>query len=208
MSDEQPDGAPVLNPPLQWATIRSVDKRELRAAMRTRRSALATPDAAGHRVMKAVMRHIRHDSSVACYVSLPGEPPTRELLSELKRRGNPVYLPVALAEGRLEWISLGDLRLSDIAAWGLPGQPDPPQTRRRRTVRPDVVVTPALAVSDGGARLGNGGGYYDRFLGVLPPRSLRLGVVWVGEVLGAVPEEEHDVRLDAWVEIPPPVGPR
>jgi 5-formyltetrahydrofolate cyclo-ligase len=58
----------------------------------------------------------------------------------------------------------------------------------------DLVLVPGLAFDGRGARLGSGLGYYDRFLAA-HPSSLSLGLGYTWQVVDAVPEEGHDVRL-------------
>ncbi len=65
----------------------------------------------------------------------------------------------------------------------------------------DIVLTPGTAFDRRGARLGFGGGYYDRFLLTTP--ALRVGITYdnclAGE--GKLPCDEHDQRMD-WVVTP------
>ncbi len=62
---------------------------------------------------------------------------------------------------RLEWVAALESRPWD--AWGLPGRPPCPAPRVDVS-GVDIVVVPALAITPRGQRLGQGGGYYDRFL--------------------------------------------
>lgn len=61
--------------------------------------------------------------------------------------------------------------------------------------RIDVVVVPGLAFTAGGHRLGQGGGWYDRFLARTPDRVLIVGVGFAEQVLDRLPVEAHDVPL-------------
>jgi 5-formyltetrahydrofolate cyclo-ligase len=63
----------------------------------------------------------------------------------------------------------------------------------------DLVVVPGVAFDADGRRLGRGGGYYDATLALLPPASARFGAAFELQLVGAVPEEPHDVRLDGVV---------
>ena len=49
----------------------------------------------------------------------------------------------------------------------------------------DVVLLPALAVTRSGHRLGQGGGYYDRFL-VSQQQARTVALVWSDEVVADV----------------------
>lgn len=59
---------------------------------------------------------------------------------------------------------------------------------------PDVVVVPGLAFTATGDRLGQGGGWYDRFLAASAATS--IGVCFAEQVVEALPVESHDVTMD------------
>ena len=63
--------------------------------------------------------------------------------------------------------------------------------------RVDVVVVPGLAFTADGHRLGQGGGWYDRFLVRVPERVLVVGVGFAEQLVAELPIEPHDVPLDA-----------
>lgn len=60
---------------------------------------------------------------------------------------------------------------------------------------PDLVVVPGVAFTRTGVRLGQGGGWYDRFLPRTRPAAVHIGVGFDFQLLAAVPSEPHDVRL-------------
>ncbi|WP_338402629.1 5-formyltetrahydrofolate cyclo-ligase [Micrococcus luteus] len=64
-----------------------------------------------------------------------------------------------------------------------------------------AVVMPALAVAEDGMRLGQGGGYYDRFLAELPQAVPTVALVFEDELLpaGAIPAEPTDRPVDGVV---------
>ncbi len=168
-----------------------MDKAGLRARVREGRKR-GHQVAAGYvaTVLDAVPR-----GAVCCYVALPGEPPTDALIEALLARGDSVFLPVALPGGSLEWVSAHSAR--PWMAWGVPGQTAPPPNA---VTLPAVaaVIVPAMAVTPDGLRLGQGGGYYDRFLPTVPG-ARTVALVWSDEVVNDVLAQPHDVRVDTWV---------
>ena len=60
----------------------------------------------------------------------------------------------------------------------------------------DVVVVPGLAFTVDGHRLGQGGGWYDRFLARVDDRCVTIGVCFAEQLLADLPREQHDVVLD------------
>ncbi len=61
---------------------------------------------------------------------------------------------------------------------------------------PDVVIVPGLAFTSHGDRLGQGGGWYDRFLADVRPGCRTIGVGFVEQIVDTLPVEVHDIRLD------------
>lgn len=62
---------------------------------------------------------------------------------------------------------------------------------------PDVVVVPGLAFTLTGDRLGQGGGWYDRFLSGRSRGATAVGVGFDLQLVDHLPIEEHDERVDA-----------
>jgi len=61
---------------------------------------------------------------------------------------------------------------------------------------PDVVVVPGLAFTTDGDRLGQGGGWYDRFLSQVRSDCTSIGVCFTEQIVDALPVEAHDVVVD------------
>ena len=64
---------------------------------------------------------------------------------------------------------------------------------------PDVVIVPGTAFTPDGRRLGQGGGWYDRFLPRRRPSVPAIGVGFDLQLVDDLATEDHDVRLDAVV---------
>ena len=60
----------------------------------------------------------------------------------------------------------------------------------------DVVIVPGLAFTAAGDRLGQGGGWYDRFLAQRRADCVAIGVGFHEQLLESLPTERHDVVLD------------
>lgn len=60
----------------------------------------------------------------------------------------------------------------------------------------DVVIVPGIAFTRRGDRLGQGGGWYDRFLSEVRPECATVGVGFAPQVVDELPVEPHDVRVD------------
>ncbi len=60
---------------------------------------------------------------------------------------------------------------------------------------PDVVIVPGLAFTPGGQRLGQGGGWYDRFLAEVRDTCVTVGVCFHEQLVDVLPVEPHDVAM-------------
>ena len=67
-----------------------------------------------------------------------------------------------------------------------------------KTVTPDLLFVPLIGFTDTGARLGQGGGHYDRWL-VEHPGTVAIGLAWDIQKVDELPVEPHDVALTAVV---------
>jgi 5-formyltetrahydrofolate cyclo-ligase len=61
----------------------------------------------------------------------------------------------------------------------------------------DMVIVPLLGFDERGHRLGYGAGYYDRFLALVRPTCVKIGLCYsAGGFKTALPNEPHDIPLD------------
>jgi 5-formyltetrahydrofolate cyclo-ligase len=60
---------------------------------------------------------------------------------------------------------------------------------------PDVVIVPGLAFTATGDRLGQGGGWYDRFLSEVRADCVSIGVCFAEQLVDVLPVESHDMTM-------------
>jgi len=63
-------------------------------------------------------------------------------------------------------------------------------------VRPQVLFVPIVGFTGYGHRLGQGGGFYDRYL-AKHPGTIALGMAWDVQKVDDLPMEDHDMPLTA-----------
>ena len=59
----------------------------------------------------------------------------------------------------------------------------------------ELVVVPGVAFDAQMGRMGHGKGFYDRLFPRMP-KAYRVGVCYSVQMVGMVPMEEHDYRMD------------
>lgn len=150
---------------------------------------------------------------VAVYAARPSEPGTLPLLDALAARGVRLLLPVLGSGLQRDWAEYAGREDLRERAPGRPPEPGGPTLGPAALADADVVLAPALAVDTSGARLGQGGGWYDRALVHARPGAPVVGIVYPEELYDArerpLPREPHDRLVDA-VATPDgwqPVGP-
>ena len=169
-------------------------KAALRIELRARRRALArsVPDAAERAARALDLHRLSAFRTAALYHPTGAELDPTQLARRLEAEGVAIALPVVLEAGAPLAFRLHTGELApDIAGMPAPG----PQAR---AVRPDLIVTPLLAFDAPGARLGQGGGYYDRTLEALRAAGpvFALGLAYAGQEVDALPTDAYDQRLD------------
>ncbi|EMQ99598.1 5-formyltetrahydrofolate cyclo-ligase [Paeniglutamicibacter gangotriensis] len=183
-------------------------KDEIRNRFRAQRRALGAE--AREAQMQLVTGHLlpwlqahAPRKAVTCFLSYGAEPPTADLLARLHEAGFTLYVPVCEPERQLSWTRW----YPGVAmARSLVGPIDEPVGERfsaQLMEELDVILVPAQAVDVNGDRLGQGGGYYDRFIASLPraTRPKLLSIVFEHEFLeaGKIPVEPFDERVEAVV---------
>ena len=135
---------------------------------------------------------------VGCYLSLPGEVMTADILQYCWAAGKRVSIPTLREEsGRYEMAAMA----ADTPVSRRPGGgPEPVDSEWVRLADVDLLILPGVAFDPDGGRLGRGGGHYDRLVAeqrdAASGAPLLVGLCFEFQILECVPMAAHDVRLD------------
>jgi 5-formyltetrahydrofolate cyclo-ligase len=175
-------------------------KRALRAqAKRARAAARAdSPHAALQAAAHAIGTYRpERNVSVSAYWAVGDELDARPLLDALHARGCRVALPVVVEKGGV----LAFRRWSPNAALARGVLDIPVPDWDAEPLLPTLLFVPVVAFDRSGARLGQGGGYYDRTLAALRANQkvTAVGYGYAAQELPEIPLGPHDQRLDGVV---------
>lgn len=168
---------------------------------RARRCQGQLPAVAVERDSEAIAGHIRRSALwtklrvLHSYVnSLPGEIITRATISAARAAGVRVLVPFVEPSGPpMRHAEIDSLSQLQTGHWGLQ-QPATPAFVTDLSIV-DVVLVPGLLFDRRGFRIGQGGGFYDRFLAALPARTISAGLTFDDCLIDRIPAEDHDVPV-------------
>lgn len=150
-------------------------KQLLRTAMRSVRNGLPDRSERSARILAVLTRHpaVLGADRVMVYASLAGEPDTAALLDWCLEQGKQTCVPEDCDPED------GDPEDGVVdAAW------------------PDVIIVPGLAFTRDGKRLGQGGGWYDRFLPGRRADCTTIGICFAPQLVDDLATDDHDIVLD------------
>ena len=173
--------------------------KDLKAPLRRQMRALLKTEAPTLPARSAVIcEHIRMSPfwgtarTVGLFYPLPQEPDLRALIQEQGRR---LVFPRIVGEA-LVWHEVLELSsLQPNTTSGLERLLEPVNGAPVPLGEIDLLLVPGLAFTRAGARLGRGGGYYDRVLAKLGPGTKSVGVCFEFQVLDTLPLEAHDIPV-------------
>lgn len=124
-----------------------------------------------------------------------GEIDLRPLDRALRHAGKVIGYPcVRETEGRVE----PTLRIAtpeDLGERGSIYREPPPDAPELPLDESTLIVTPALALTPSGDRLGYGIGFYDRLLSRAVPPGVAVGIAFDFQIVGELPTTEGDVPV-------------
>lgn len=170
------------------------EKAALRQKIRTQRNMLPDREMLDKRLLQNLLAHpwMQETELVLTYYSGASEPDTHALIDLLLASGKQVALPVTDGAGSMDFYLL---RNTDELQKGAYDIPEPSGREVPVLTETSLCIVPGVAFTEAGERLGQGGGYYDRFLTAHP--GLRtVGLTYQCLLQASLPCEAHDCRVD------------
>ncbi|MEU7992396.1 5-formyltetrahydrofolate cyclo-ligase [Rothia amarae] len=183
----------------------AADKKLLRASIRARRVAALPHPPQWSKNFEQNMKDIVHEAcqqlgqthlTIAAYLPVDVEPPLIPGLTALSEAGHTILVPRVEPQRQLSWVQWTPETEFAKNSMGIE-EPLGEKLDTQAFLDAHVHFVPALAYDVNGARLGQGGGYYDRFLTEETAKSpFTFGVVFAREILDALPTDTWDSHLE------------
>jgi 5-formyltetrahydrofolate cyclo-ligase len=192
----------VLDDPETLAKLKTDARRQLRSRFRRLRAAFPTQALAerSRRIADLIqgLEAFRAARSVGLFWPITAEADLRALDTRARADGKRVYYPVmdASEDGGVRTGFAETRDPAELAERGRKFAEPPPEAARARRGDIDLIIVPALAVTDAGHRLGYGVGFYDATLPDFCPPATSLVVGFEFQLLAELPLFEHDVACD------------
>lgn len=143
-------------------------------------------------IVERLLPRLHQARSVLAYWPLSDEVDIRPLLYQMVAEGKEVYLPKVIDGETIEfrrYISPNSLKEGPFHIL----EPDGAKFTDFKSI--DAAIIPGLAFDASGHRLGQGRGYYDRFLADHPYLH-KIGVCFPFQRVASVPSDSHDILMD------------
>ena len=179
--------------------MNTTDKRTLRKDIRAEIAKLSAEEkmALSEQIFSKLENCNEIDSAsvVALFVSLPDEPQTSLFIEQLLQNNKRVVVP------RIEGEEMNFYDISEGVKKGSFGIMEPTSKSPIEPSEIDVMIVPGVAFTLDGARCGRGKGFYDKYLSREGFRAYTIGVCYPCQIVGNLPTEEHDKKLDCVISI-------
>ena len=177
-------------------------KQELRARVRNMRKNIdagerkAAQDALTNRLLN--LPAVKHAKTIGVYKAYGSEASLDDLVDALRAsEASPkVAYPLVVGESAMVFVRVD--ADDDLTPFANPKAivTDYDQDRVIPAQNLDLVLVPGVAFDAKCHRLGQGGSYYDRYLPLLRPDCLTVGIAFDEQIVDEVPTEGYDYDVD------------
>lgn len=165
--------------------------------LKARRAALSPADRLRYSAM--ITTHVcdlpayRDSDTVMLYMALSHEVQTAALIAHARDHDKRVLIPMVTPGGLLAIVCPTEDTHFKPGPFGILEPCDPSAVAPPTEI--DLVLVPGVGFDTQGTRLGYGGGYYDRFLRLLPTHAHVCGLAFHTQILPCIPQLPHDIRM-------------
>ena len=178
----------------------SINEEKIELRMKIRKELAAFPqeyiDFSNERIAETVIRSesFQNAKRIFAYCSVDREVSTEKIISEALKLGKTVALPVSLAKSQMIFREIKSLDGLRVGRYGIPEPTE--DCPELICTEFDLALVPALCCDRQFNRLGNGAGYYDRWLRRYKPFSICL--CREEFMQDSIPTDEFDFKVSAY----------
>lgn len=178
----------------------SINEEKIELRMKIREELAGLPqdyiDESNDRIAENVILSdaFKRAERIFAYCSVDREVSTEKIILEALKQGKTVALPVSLVKSQMVFREIKSLEGLEIGRYGIPEPTD--DCPELCCTENDLALVPALCCDREFNRLGNGAGYYDRWLRANRPYSICLCRAKLMQ--DKVPTDEYDYKVCAY----------
>jgi len=184
---------------------RILDKDVLRRRAYDERAKQSDKPALSRKICESItnLPEYQAATTIMCYLDCRSEVRTKDYVASILGSDKRIVIPYCTVdENDSPVLGLWWLESFDELVAGTWNILEPPKQRwgeagkeiSARTL--DLIMVPGVAFDRSGGRLGNGQGYYDKLLGLVPDDTVLIGVGYECQMFETIPMQAHDVYLD------------
>lgn len=138
---------------------------------------------------------VSHCRQFLCYLSFQSEVPTDEIILKAFEKQKKVCVPYCIENtNQMDFYQITSLCQVEKRSFGI-REPIVQQCKKiTKFEETAVCVIPGVAFDTVGNRLGQGKGFYDRFLTDF--QGIKIGITYQATLAAAIAKDVHDVKMD------------
>ncbi|XP_022186373.2 5-formyltetrahydrofolate cyclo-ligase [Nilaparvata lugens] len=148
------------------------------------------------------LQKYKESNRVSVYLSMKDEVQTDKIVEDILSSGKTCFIPLytKTSMSMVKLNSMEDLKSLPKTKWNIrqPLETDAREEASEKGI--DLMITPGLAFSKDGIRLGRGKGYYDRYLTEYAKKTghnlFTVGLAFQQQIRPDIPIEETDQKLN------------
>lgn len=173
----------------------SIEKKALRKMLLERRDTTSFDmmKIASNQIHKKLRKSsiFREANKIGAYYPIGSEILTQDIMQEILSDGKELYLPKVKA-GNMEFRKITDFSNLEKGSFEIMEPKDECPVDNLL----DLLLVPAVGISEEGVRLGYGHGYYDKFLAKNKIETIAL--TYDKQIIKKIPKSEHDIVMN-WI---------
>lgn len=178
------------------------EKTQLRKQVRAARMGLSESERANAQQMLTNrllnLPAVKHAKTIGVYKAYGSEASLDDLVDALRASENSPKIAYPTLVSDIAMVFLRVDANDDMTLYGDPKRKftDYDQSRLIPAQSLDLLLIPGVAFDRDCNRLGQGGGFYDRYLPLLRPDCLTVGIAFDEQIVDAIPTEPNDHKVD------------